>query len=135
MLSYAVSQYDKISAYTMSFNVSEVLEGMFQYRNIWNEVKSQLFEKLTTEPMQGDGKYMHGKRKTWEERIRTNFQGQDVPYDMYCNETAVLNIDSVYKKSKNYYRQVYVEECKCTVEECQQYRKLSDSNDDGYFEV
>ena len=46
----------------------------------------------------------------WKERIKTNFHGQDVPYDIYCNVTVVLKIDSVYKQSKNYHPQVYLEE-------------------------
>ena len=37
-LSYGVSQYDKNSAYTMPFNVSEAKEWVSQYKNIWNEV-------------------------------------------------------------------------------------------------
>ena len=45
IFSYGVSQYDKNSAYTMSFNVSEASEWVLQYRKIWNEVESQLFEK------------------------------------------------------------------------------------------
>ena len=91
---YGVSQHDKNSAYKMSFIVSEVPGWVLQYRNIWNEVKSQLFEKLTTEPTKGEGKYVHGKLKMWKERIlHTNFHGQDVPYVMYCNATAVLKID------------------------------------------
>ena len=85
---------------------------MSQYKKIWNEVESQLFEKLATEPIKG--KYVYGKLKTWKERIKTNFHGQDVPYDMYCNATAVLKIDSVYKQGKNYHPQTYVEECKYT---------------------
>ena len=109
IFSYVVSQYDKKSAYTMSFNVSEAPEWVLQYRNIWNVVESQLFGKLTTKPIKGEGKYMHGKLKSWKERIKTNFHGQDVPYDMYCNATAMLKIDSVYKQSKNYHPQVYVE--------------------------
>ena len=36
IFSYGVSQYDKNSAYTMSFNVSEEKEWVLQYRNIWN---------------------------------------------------------------------------------------------------
>ena len=48
--------------------------------------------------------YVHGKLKTWKERIKTNFHGQDVPYDMHCNATAVLKIDSVYKQGKNYHQ-------------------------------
>ena len=87
---YGVSQCDKNSAYTMSFNVSEEKEWVSQYKKIWNEVESQLFEKLATEPIKGGGKYIYGQLKTWKERIKTNFHGQDVSYDMYCNATAVL---------------------------------------------
>ena len=108
--------------------VSEAPEWVLQYRNIWNEVELQLFEKLTTEPLKGEGKL-----KMWKERMKTNFQGQDVPYDMYCNATAVLKIDSVYKQSKNYHRQVYVEECKYTDAESQKCSMFSDSDDDGFF--
>ena len=69
IFSYGVSQYDKNSAYTMSFNVSEEKEWVLQYRNIWNEVESQLFEKLATEPIKGEGKYVYGKLKMWKERF------------------------------------------------------------------
>ena len=40
----------------------------------------------------------------------------------------------VYKQSKNYRPQVYVEECKYTDAKSQQCNMLSD-DDDGYFEV
>ena len=56
IFSYSVSQYDKSSAYTMSFNVSEANERVSQYKKIWNEIESQLFEKLATEPIKGEGK-------------------------------------------------------------------------------
>ena len=132
--SYGVSQYDKNSGYAMSFNVSEEKEWVSQYKKIWNEVESQLFEKLETEPIKGESKYIYGKLKTWKERIKTNFHGQDVPYDMYCNATAVLKIDSVYKQGKNYYPQTYIEECIYTDVEKQKCNMLSD-DDDGFFEV
>ena len=134
--SHGVPQYDKNSAYTMSFNVFEGKEWMSQYKKIWNEVESQLFEKLATEPIKG--KYLRGKLKTWKKDIKTNFHGQIVPYDMYCNATAVLKIDSVYKQGKNYHPQTYVEECKYTDAEKQQCNMLSDDDDDdddGFFEV
>ena len=134
IFSYGVSQYDKNSAYTMSFNVSEEKEWVSQYKKIWNEVESQLFEKMATEPIKREGSYVNGKLKTWKERIKTNFHGQDVPYNMHCNATAVLKIDSVYKQGKNYHPQVYVEECKYTDAEKQQCNMLSD-DDDGFFEV
>ena len=136
IFSHGVSPYDKNSTYTMSFNVSEEKEWMSQYKKIWNEVDSQLVEKLATEPIRGEGKYVHGKLKTWKERIKTNFHGQDVPYDMYWNVTTVLKIDSVYKQGKNYHPQTYVEECKYTDAEKQQCNMLSDDDDDdGFSEV
>ena len=49
-----MSQYDKNSAYTMSFNVSEEKEWLSQYKKIWNEVELQLFEKMATEPIKGE---------------------------------------------------------------------------------
>ena len=132
-----MSQHDKNSAYTMSFNVSEEKEWVSQYKKIWNEVESQLFEKLVTEPIKA--KYVRGKIKIWKENIKTNFHGQDVPYDVYCNATEVLKIDSVYKQGKNYDPQVYVEECKYTNAEKQQCKILGDDDDDddddGFFEV
>ena len=75
IFSYGVSQYHKNSAYSVSFNVSEKKVWMAQHEKIWNEVKSQLFKKLVTEPIKGEGKYIHGKLKTWKERIKTNFHG------------------------------------------------------------
>ena len=83
IFSYGVSQYDKNSAYTMSFNVSEEKTWKTQYEKIWNEVKSHLLEKLATEPIKREGRYVNGKLKTWKERIKIDFHGQDVPYDMY----------------------------------------------------
>ena len=63
ILSYSVSQYDKNSIYLMSFNVSEVPEWVLQCRNNWEKVKSQLFEKLTTELIKLERKYMYGNLK------------------------------------------------------------------------
>ena len=80
----------------MSFNVSEAKEWVSQNKKIWNEIESQLFEKLATELIKGEDKYVHGKLKMWKERIKANFHGKNVSYDMYCNSMAVLKIDSVY---------------------------------------
>ena len=49
--------------------------GCFQYRRFEMRFELQLFEKLTTEPIKGEDKYVHGKLKTWKERIKTNFRG------------------------------------------------------------
>ena len=133
IFSHGVSQYNKNSPYTMLFNVSEEKEWMAQYKKIWNEDESQLFENLATEPIIREDRYVHGKLKMWKECIKTNFHGQNVSYDMHCNATAVLKIDSVYKQGKNYHPQAYVEQCKYTDAEQQQCNMLID--DDGFFEV
>ena len=67
--------------------------------------------------------------------IKTNFHGQIVPYEVYCNATAVLKIDSVYKQGKNYHSQTYIEECIYTDVEKRNCNMLSDDDDDGFFEV
>ena len=117
VFSYGVSQYDKY-------------DWVSQYKKIWNEVESQLFEKLVTEPIKGEGKYVHGKLKTLKERIKTNFHGQYVSYNMYCNRTAVLKIDFVYKQDKKYHPQVQAEECRYTSVENQQCNMLNDDDND-----
>ena len=135
IFSYNMSKYDKISACTMSFNVSEEEEWVSQCKKIWNEFESQLFEKMAIEPPKREGRYNNGKLKTRKERIKTNFYGQDVPYDMYCSAIAVLKMDTVYKQGKNYHPQLYVEECKYIDAEKQQCNMLSDDDNDGFFEV
>ena len=115
----------------MSFNVSVEKGWVSQYKKIWNEVESQLFEKMSTEPIKREGRYVSGKLKTWKERIKTNFHGQDVPYNMHCNAMAVLKIGSVYKQGKSYHPQVYVEECKYTNAENQQCSMPSDDDNEA----
>ena len=74
--------------------------------------------------------------KTWKKDIKTNFHRRIIPYDTYCNATALLKIDSVYKQGKNYHPQTYIEECIYTDVEKQKCNMLSDDNDDdGFFEV
>ena len=94
IFNYGVSQCDKNSAYTISFNVSEAEKWVLQFQKIQNEIKSQLFKNLT-KSIKGGGKYMHGKLKILKEHIKIN--GQDVSYDIYCIATAVLEVGHVYK--------------------------------------
>ena len=94
---------------------------------------------MATEPIKREGRFVHGKLKMWKERIKRNVHGQDVPYDIYFNATAVLKIDSVYKQGKRYHPQVYVEGFIYTDVENEQCNMLSDDDDDDdddeFFEV
>ena len=48
----------------MSSNISEEKEWVSQYKKIWNEVESQLFEKMATEPLKREDRYVSGNLKT-----------------------------------------------------------------------
>ena len=67
---------------------------------------------------------MHGELKAWNEFFKTNFHGQDVPYNMYCNAIAVSRIYFVDKQKKLPSPGVY------TDAKNQQCSMLSDSDDD-----
>ena len=83
IFSYGFSQYGKNSAYTMSFSVFEEKVWKTQYKTIWNEVESQLPEKMETELIKREGRYVNDKFKKWKERIKTNFHGQDMSYNIH----------------------------------------------------
>ena len=46
IFSYGVLQYDKNSASTMSFNVSEEMAWKAQYKKIWNEIESVIWKNV-----------------------------------------------------------------------------------------
>ena len=93
-----------------------------------------MFEKLATEAIKREGRYTSGKLKTWKERRKINFYGEDISHGMYCSETAALKIAFDYKQGKNYHPQVYVEECQYVDAENQQCNMISDG-DDEFFEL
>ena len=115
----------------MSFNVSEEKEWVSQYKKIWNEVESQLFEKT--------GDRINKRRRQvslWQvekvEKTHKNkfsWSGRSIPYVLQFNG-SVKDLFCL----KNYQPQTYVEECKFTDAEKQQCNILSD-DDDGFFEV
>ena len=55
----------------------------------------------------------------WNGCIKTNFHGEEVPYEIYGKGKIVLEADFVYKHGKSYHLQVHVEEYNCAVAESQ----------------
>ena len=50
---------------------------------------------------------------SYEEKINTNFHNDKMPKkDSHCIFLSVILIDSIFKMSKNYYPEVFLEECK-----------------------
>ena len=113
----------------MTFNINEEKEWSSQYKKIQNEVESQLFKNLATEPIKGKENYIFGKLKTWKDCIKTNFHSQEVLYDVYCNARAVIEIDFIYRQGKNHYPEVYLQECKYTTIQKVQHTMLSDDDE------
>ena len=90
IFSYGMSQCNKKSAYTMSFNVSDKKECVSQYKKIWNEVESQLFK---------NGDRIDKRRRQvrqWQvenvERTHKNKSSWS-GCSMYCSATAMLKVD------------------------------------------
>ena len=52
-----------------------ISEWALYHQNIWNKVEFQLCEKLTTEHVKGEGRYIHGKPKMWKEQVEKNPHG------------------------------------------------------------
>ena len=63
-------------------------------------------------------KYMKTKIKFYNGKINTNFYNNKIPKEgSQCICQSVVLIDSVYRKDKNYYPEVFLEECKYVVKE------------------
>ena len=63
-------------------------------------------------------KYLKAKIKSYNRKINTNFHNKNVPKEgsqFIC--LPVILIDSFFRTGKNYYPQVFVEECKYSVKE------------------
>ena len=60
-----------------------------------------------------DKKYLKTKVTEYDDIIKTNFLGNDVPKEnMHYTCIACITIDSVMRMEKKNYPQVYLEECK-----------------------
>ena len=83
IFSYGVSQYDKNSAYTMSFNVSEEKAWKTRYEKIWNEVESQLRQWQVE-----NGERTHKDKFSWSRcSIRHALQRNSTVKDWFCLQT------------------------------------------------
>ena len=88
------------------------------------EKSATLTKKFDSKPVY-NGKYLKTKIKSYNGKINTNFHNNKIPKKgSQCNCLSVILIDSVYKKDKNYYLQVFLEKCKYAVKEKRRLRLL-----------
>ena len=93
----------------MSFKIEE--ESVYlKYAEIWNKIQSILNVKFHSQPIYDD-KYIKTKVKTLNNSINTLFSGDEIPKERihYVCISAIC-IDSVLKRDKKYYSQVYLEQ-------------------------
>ena len=91
-----------------SFKIEE--ESVYlKYADIWNKIKSILNVKFHSQPI-FDDKYLKTKVKTFNNTINTLFSGDKIPKERihYLCISAIC-IDSVLRKDKKNYPQVYYE--------------------------
>ena len=95
----------------MSFKIEDE-DVYLKYNEIWNKIKSILNVKFHSPPIY-DGKYIKTKVKTFNNLINTLFSGDEIPKErIHYVCISEIYIDSVLRRDKKNYPQVYLEQCK-----------------------
>ena len=104
-------KYFESGGKNMSFKIEDE-DVYLKYNKIWNKMKSILNVKFHRLPIYDD-KYTKTKVKTFKNTINTLFSGDEIPKERvhYVCISAIC-IDSVLRRDKKNYPQVYLEQCK-----------------------
>ena len=97
----------------MSFRIDDS-KLLKKYCKIWKKIKKLLRIELGSGRVYGDGdSYVKTKKKNYDNKVNTNFQGKEVPKeDSSYKHLPLIMLDSVVKVGKKYYPQVFLEEGK-----------------------
>ena len=88
-----------------------------RYNEIQDKVNKVIKKGFDNESVYNK-KYLKTKIKSYEGKINTNFHNDKIPKeDSHCTCLLDVLIVSVFKIGKNYYPQVFLEECKYFVKE------------------
>ena len=80
-------------------------------RKVSSTIKNEFDSKLVY-----NQKYLKTKKKVFNGKISANFHNIKTPKEVSeCICQSVILIDSIYRKDKDYYCQLFLEECKCVV--------------------
>ena len=113
----------------MSFQTdNEKLLG--RYKAIWTMIEDLKNIKLNALPVYDD-KLMKTKTRTFGDKVHTNFRGLNVPEDdKECESFTVISINSLLVYDKEYFLQVYLENCAYKIVN----KQMADSLDEILFE-
>ena len=97
--------------------------------NIWNKIKSILNIKFHSQPIYDD-KYPKTKVKTYNNSINTLFSGDEIPQErIHYVFISAICIDSVLRRDKKNYPEVYLEQCKYKIKKRELVRFTDDEVD------
>ena len=115
---------------TVSFKVDDN-ELLKKYNKISEIISSLLNIEFDSEPVYGDNdKYIKKKIKMCEDKVKTNFQGKEIPKgDASYKCLSLIVLESVIKVSKKYYPQTLLEECKYVIKK----NKIENLNDGDLY--
>ena len=84
---------------------------------IWEKFYNSIKKEFESKPAYNK-KYLKTEIKSYQEKINLNFNSDKIQKQgSQCICLSVIFIDSVYRADKNYYPQVFLEECKYVVKE------------------
>ena len=106
----------KISTYRGEFDKTNCMTSLIKdekllakYNKVWKNISCIVKKEFDSKP-EYDEKYLKTKIKSYNGKININFQNNKIPEkDSQCACLSVISIDSVYRKNKNYYPQVFLE--------------------------
>ena len=106
--------FDKTKCIYFLIKGDELLE---KYNEISERVKNSIKKEFDSEPVYNKI-YLKDQIKSYNGKINTNFRSNKIPKEgSKIIRLSVILIDSVFRTGKNYYPQVFVEECKYVVKE------------------
>ena len=114
----------KLRAYTRDFEETKYMSSIIKngelleiYNEIWDKISNTIIKIFESGPVCNE-KHLKTRLKSYEERINTNLHDNKISKKgSQCICLCVILIDSVYRSGKNYYPQVFLEECKYDVKE------------------
>ena len=104
----------KLSIYLFFIKDDQLLE---KYNEIWEKASNAIKRELDSNLVYNK-KYLRTKIKSYDGKINTNFQINKIPkQDTTFIYLAVISIDFIFRGGKNYYPQLFLEECKYVITE------------------
>ena len=82
-----------------------------KYNEIWKKVSNIIRKEFDSKPVYNE-QYVKNKIKSYNGKINTNFYNNKIPKEGFqCTYLSLILINLVYRKDKNYYPQVFLENC------------------------